>query len=69
MAQQPRALVLAEDDRIVVIKRLARAVLKFQDKFLDRESSPAGLLCQVSSALVGHHGLQQAFKRSCAVRR
>nr|BBA57679.1 nitrate assimilation regulatory protein [Parachlorella kessleri] len=52
MAQQPRALVLAEDDRIVVIKRLARAVLKFQDNFLDRESSPAGLLCQASSTLV-----------------
>ena len=45
----PRALVLAhESDKVLVIKRLARAVLKFQDIFLSQEEGrPAGLLCQV----------------------
>lgn len=50
--QQPRALVLSSLDRDVVIRRLARAVLKFQDEFLERDSSPAGLLCQVSAGLL-----------------
>eukprot|EP00887_Chlorella_sp_A99_P004335 scaffold15.g4335.t1 len=34
-------------DRQILISRLARAVLAFQDSFLAREGSPAGLLCQV----------------------
>lgn len=45
-----RALVLTPQDRRVVVGRLARAVLSFQDTFLSRESSPAGLLCQVRPA-------------------
>jgi hypothetical protein len=42
-----RALVLTPQDRGVIVSRLARAVLSFQDNFLSRESSPSGLLCQV----------------------
>lgn len=42
----PRALCLTPEDRGVIVGRLARAVLRFQDEFLSRESSPAGLLCQ-----------------------
>ena len=42
-----RALVLTPQDRRVVVGRLARAVLSFQDTFLSRDSSPSGLLCQV----------------------
>lgn len=42
-----RALVLTPQDRGVIVGRLARAVLSFQDNFLSRESSPSGLLCQV----------------------
>ena len=44
--EKPRALVLGAEDRTVVVTRLARSVLRFQDDFLSRESSPAGLLCQ-----------------------
>jgi hypothetical protein len=44
--EKPRALVLSADDRTVVVTRLARSVLRFQDDFLSRDSSPAGLLCQ-----------------------
>lgn len=42
-----RALVLTPQDRGVIVGRLARAVLSFQDTFLSREASPSGLLCQV----------------------
>ena len=45
--QAPRALVLQAEDRAVLIARLARAVLRFQDEFLSAEASPAGLLVQV----------------------
>ena len=31
----------------MIVGRLARTVLSFQDNFLSRESSPSGLLCQV----------------------
>jgi hypothetical protein len=44
--EKPRALVLSAEDRTVVVTRLARSVLRFQDDFLSRDSSPAGLLCQ-----------------------
>jgi len=36
-------------DRKELLRRLARAVLAFQDSYLAREDSPIGLLCQVSS--------------------
>jgi hypothetical protein len=42
------AIVLNGDERARVCTLLARAVLSFQDAFLARESSPSGLLCQVS---------------------
>ena len=42
----PRALCLTPEDRGVIVGRLARAVLRFQDEFLSRGDSPAGLLCQ-----------------------
>lgn len=43
----PRSLVLTTEDRSIVVSRLARACLHFQDTFLSRKGSPAGLLCQV----------------------
>lgn len=36
-----------EMDRKELLRRLARAVLAFQDSYLAREDSPVGLLCQV----------------------
>ena len=47
--EKPRALVLSAEDKQIVIQRLARAVLRFQEAFLSRDSSPAGLLCQASA--------------------
>lgn len=45
--EAPRALCLAAADRDVIVRRLGAAVISFQQAFLSREQSPAGLLCQV----------------------
>lgn len=52
----PRSLVLTAQDRAIVVSRLARAVLRFQDSFLCSEGSPAGLLCQASGMAVSLGG-------------
>ncbi|KAL4420427.1 hypothetical protein ABPG75_010083 [Micractinium tetrahymenae] len=44
--EPPRALVLQHSDRQLVIGKLARSCLSFQEAFLTKPKSPAGLLCQ-----------------------
>ncbi|KAL4424685.1 hypothetical protein ABPG77_004492 [Micractinium sp. CCAP 211/92] len=44
--EPPRALVLQHSDLQLVIGKLARACLSFQEAFLTKPKSPAGLLCQ-----------------------
>jgi len=39
-------------ERAEVTRKLARAVLGFQDSYLARENSPVGLLCQVGRAVI-----------------
>lgn len=45
--EPPRALVLQHSDLQLVIGKLARSCLSFQEAFLTKPKSPAGLLCQV----------------------
>lgn len=54
--QEARALVLGDADRRVLLERLAKALLRFQERALQGGPAPTGLLCQVRWAHAFEHG-------------